>query len=383
LKVALVHDWLTGMRGGEKCLEVLCELFPRATLFTLFRGKNPLSPAIAGMEIRTSFLDRLPFIHRYYRLCLPLFPAAIEHLDLKGYDLVISSSFCAAKGVVAMPDSLHICYCYSPMRYAWDMRREYFSNGFGPARALLPFFLSRLRAWDATASLRVDSFIAISRHVQDRIRKYYRRGSTVIHPPVDCQRFRPADPGAKSGDHYLMVTALAPYKRVDLAVEAFNRSGKPLRIVGSGPGLKRLRKQARGNIEFLGWRSDDELRDHYQACRALVFPGEEDFGIAPLEAQASGKPVIAYGRGGALETIIPLPAERPTGVLFPEPTVESLERAVATLEANAGRFDPAEIRKNALRFDRPIFKERLKEFIERKVAAGLAGDREDACAPQV
>ncbi len=383
MKVALVHDWLTGMRGGEKCLEVLCELFPRATLFTLFRGKERMSRTIDGMETRTSFLQSFPLISRYYRHCLPLFPAAVEHLDLRGYDLVLSSSSCVAKGVVPMPDALHICYCYSPMRYAWDMRPEYFRRGRGPSRVLIPFILNYLRAWDVTASQRVDSFIAISIHVQKRIKKYYRRESTVIHPPVDCGFFHPDGAGTGDGGYYLMVTALAPYKRVDLAVEAFNRSGKPLRIVGGGPGLRHLRRKAGRNIEFLGWRSDEEVRSHYRGCRAFVFPGEEDFGIASLEAQAAGRPVIAYGRGGALETIVPFPREHPTGVLFDEPTAGSLLQAVETLEKNAGRFDPREIRENALGFDRAIFKERLGEFIRRKVEDHRSPDREGCHAPEV
>jgi len=365
LKVALVHDWLTGMRGGEKCLEILCELYPEADLYTLLSVRDRLSGFIKGMKIKPSFIQKLPMASRHYRYYLPLFPTAIEKFDLKAYDLVISTSHCVAKGVLPAPDALHISYCFTPMRYIWDMHFEYFEASDHKLKNLfISFFSNYLRLWDVTSSARVDDFIAISRHVQKRIKKFYRRESTVIYPPVDCDFFCPSAPPERREDYYLMVTAMAPYKRLDIAIQAFNRLGKPLLIIGDGQGLKSLKKMAKKNIEFLGWQSDEKVKNHYRGCRAFIFPGEEDFGIAPIEAQACGSPVIAYERGGLLESVIPFPEENPTGVLFNRPTPESLITAVELFERKMDRFDGRHARENALRFNKKRFREEIRSFIE-------------------
>jgi glycosyltransferase involved in cell wall biosynthesis len=369
VKVALVHDWLTGMRGGERVLEVLCQLYPEADLYTLLHVKNRLSDVIEGMRIKTSFVQRLPMVSKYYRYYLPLFPTAVEQFDLRGYDLILSSSHCAAKGILPMPGSLHISYCHTPMRYVWDVHYDYFKDsGKGLKNFLAAAMSNYLRIWDVTSSQRVDEFIANSRFVQQRIKKYYRRESVVIHPPVKGDYFQPSK-SAKEGDYFLMVTAFVPYKRVDLAVEAFSRTGKSLLIVGDGHGMGNLKKGAGKNIEFLGWQGDEKIREYYQGCRALIFPGKEDFGITPVEAQACGKPVIAYGEGGALETIRPFPGERPTGVFFEQPTAESLIGAVHLFERNRDRFDPQAIRNHALLFDHKTFREKIRSFVEEKYRA--------------
>lgn len=369
------------MRGGERVLEVLCELYPEADLYTLIYFKNPLSRTIERMKIKTSFIQRFPGVSKYYRYYLSFFPAAIEHFDLRGYDLVISSSHCVAKGVLPMPESLHISYCHTPMRYVWDMQFEYFKKSGNPLQNLLISTLANyLRIWDVTSSQRVDAFIANSRYVQQRIKKYYRRESTVIYPPVNCDFFQPSG-GSQKSDYFLMVTALVPYKRVDLAIEAFNRLGKPLLIVGDGQGMKDLKKRAKSNIKFLGWQSDEKVRDYYQGCRALIFPGKEDFGITPMEAQACGRPVIAYGEGGVLETVRPFPQESPTGVFFDEPTADSLIQAVDLFEKNRDRFDPQVIRKKALPFDQKVFREKIRSFVEENYQAFQAslGKGESSC----
>jgi len=365
MQVALIQDWLTGMRGGEKCLEVFCELFPEATLFTLLHKRGALSPTIERMKIRTSFVQRFPKAEAWYRNYLPFFPAAIEEFDLREFDLVLSSSHCVAKGIIPAPNALHLCYCHTPMRYIWDVYHHYFGREQvgALARLALPYFANYLRLWDVASSQRVDHFIANSQHVQRRIRRYYRREAEVIHPPVDTAQF----PLAEGHDgYYLIVSALVPYKRVDLAVEAFNRLGERLVIIGDGPGLKALQKIARQNIEFIGWQDQIALVSYYTRCRALIFPGEEDFGIVPLEAQACGKPVIAYASGGALETVKGPRLEESicTGVFFDQPTPESLIDAVHRLAAID--FDPRQIRRHALQFDREIFKAKIKRFVTEK-----------------
>jgi glycosyltransferase involved in cell wall biosynthesis len=353
------------MRGGEKCLEILCELYPEADLYTLLCVKDRLSESIAGMNIKSSFIQKLPMASRYYRYYLPLFPTAIEKFDLKGYDLVISTSHCVAKGVLSAPDALHISYCFTPMRYIWDMHFEYFEATDHKFKNLfISFFSNYLRLWDVTSSARVDDFIAISKHVQKRIRKFYRRESTIIYPPVDCDFFCPSVSADKKGDYYLMVTAMAPYKRVDIAIEAFNQLGKSLLIIGEGQGLRSLKKMAKKNIEFFGWQSDEKVRNYYRGCRAFIFPGEEDFGIAPVEAQACGSPVIAYARGGILESVVPFPQENPTGIFFNHPTPESLITAVELFERKMDQFDSRLTRENALRFDKKRFREEMSSFIE-------------------
>jgi glycosyltransferase involved in cell wall biosynthesis len=387
-RVALVHDWLTGMRGGEKCLEAMCELFPDATLFTLLHRRGHLSPAIERMEIRTSWIQRVPGWQRLYRHLLPLYPAAIESFDLRGYDLVISSSHCVAKGVRAAPGATHLCYCYTPMRYAWDQYGHYFAPERLSwwSRPLIPRLIGRMRVWDVATANRPHRYAAISRHVAGRIRDYYGREADVIYPPVDLAAFTPelaaaAAPGG--GGYYLMVNAFAPYKRVDLAVEAFNGLGAELRIVGNGQEEARLRALAKPNVTFLGWVGPERLREAYAGCRAFVFAAEEDFGITPVEAQACGRPVIALGRGGALETVVPHPgypapgawpagAGAPTGVLYPEQTAESLADAVRFFEAHERDFDPRAIRASVQRFDRPRYLAEFKDWVERHARGARA-----------
>ncbi|MBI5491476.1 MAG: glycosyltransferase [Deltaproteobacteria bacterium] len=375
MKAAIVHDWLTGMRGGEKVLEALCEVLPQADIFTLLHSPGSVSRVIESRRIRTSFIQRMPGARRFYRSYLPLFPLAIEALDLSGYDLVISSSHCAAKGVIPPPGALHISYIHTPMRYVWDMYREYFGGARGLKAAAIGLFAHYLRLWDSASSSRVDHFIANSAFVARRVEKFYRRGSEVIHPPVDCSAFPVLK--SPSRDYYLIVSAFAPYKRLELAISAFDRLGRRLVLTGAGPQSeeKRLKRIAGPNVEFLGWKSQDELASLYGNCRALIFPGEEDFGIVPLEAASSGRPVIAFGKGGALETIIPLSAKGapPTGVFFSEQTPGALTSAVRLFEENEERFDPASIRAHALRFDREIFKEKVGGFITTRYNEHISG----------
>jgi len=374
MKVALVHDWLTGMRGGEKVLEVFCELFPDAHLYTLLHNRGSLSNTIEDMDIRTSFIQKLPLIKKRYRHLLPIFPTAIERFDLREYDLVLSSSHCVAKGVITGTDTLHICYCFTPMRYIWDLYNLYFGKERAGmiTRVATSLVLTHLRKWDVASNKRVDKFVAISRYIAERIKKNYGRDSDLIYPPVDCSYFKP---GLANDGFYLMVSPLAPNKRVDLAVEAFNTIGLPLIVIGSGQEESKLEKMAGKNIKLMGWQSDEIVREHYVNCKALIFPGVEDFGIVPLEAQACGKPVIAFGEGGALETIIPLDKEagnrneqlnNATGLFFHEQTTESLAQAVVRFEDVQGQFNEQAIRKNAESFDRAIFKDEFKKYIEKE-----------------
>jgi glycosyltransferase involved in cell wall biosynthesis len=362
-KVALVQDWLTGMRGGEKVLEVLCEQYPTATLFTLLHNEGAMSDIIERMEIRTSFIQNLPFKEERYRNYLPLFPPAIDSLDFSEYDLIISSSHCVAKGAKPREGALHICYCHTPMRYAWEMYDEYFGRGRAglSTRIAMSFFRKRLQEWDVRSSDRVHYFVANSENVARRIQSYYGRDSEVIHAPVDCSLFTASD---REEGYYLIVSALVPYKRVDLAIEAVQRLGERLVIVGTGPESEKLKRSARPTTEFLGWQEGAQLAKLYAGCKALIFPGVEDFGIVPLEAMASGKPVIAFGKGGALETVIDRP-EGGTGIFFYDQTVDAL---IGTLrKLGQYRFDPKFIRKHAEKFDRSVFQEKIKRFINDRV----------------
>jgi glycosyltransferase involved in cell wall biosynthesis len=367
MRVALVHDWLTGMRGGEKCLEVFCQLFPSADLYTLVYAPEKVSPTVRHMEIKTSFINRLPWAKRAYRYYLPLFPAAIEWFDLGSYDLVLSGSHCVAKGI--MPQrALHISYVHAPMRYVWDQHDSYFGADSGwTARTGMALCRSYLQRWDVRSSTRVDYFIANSKNVAAKIKNLYGRDAAVIYPPVDVEKFN-LHPDLQT--YYLIVSALVPYKRIDIAVEAFNRLRLPLKIVGEGPLRSRLRKLAQPNIEFLGWVNDQDLAALYGRCQALVFTGEEDFGIAPLEAQASGRPVIAYGRGGALETVLSpesASASEATGIFFSEPRAESLMAAVELFQRIRERFEPATMRRHACKFSRERFKAQMSDYIATRV----------------
>lgn len=354
--IALVHDWLVSMRGGEKVLEVLCELYPGSTLFTLVHRPGELSPAIERMEIRTSFLQRLPFGTSYYQHLLPLFPAAAASLDLGAFDLVISSSHAAAKAVRVRDGALHVSYCHTPMRYIWDQYDQYFGAGRAslPVRAAMAALRGPLQRWDVRSARRVDRFFANSRTVSERIRRIYGRESDVIHPPVETARFRAA---ARDDGYFLAVSALVPYKRIDLAVDACSRSGDRLVVAGSGAEEGRLKARAGPSVTFVGRADDDELRRLYEGCTALLFPGEEDFGIVPVEAMACGKPVIAFGAGGATETVL----EGITGLFFAEQTVDSLLAGIGRSRTIA--FDAGRIRAHALQFDRELFRERFSRAI--------------------
>ena len=357
-KVALVHDWLNGMRGGEKCLEVLCELFPDADVYTLIHEKGKLSNIIESMKISTSFIQHMPFGLKKYRHYLPLFPLAIEQFNLNGYDLIVSSSHCVAKGVKHDDSVYHISYVHSPMRYVWDQFDTYFRQ---PRTSMLVRIgaeatRSYLQRWDSKTSKRVDTFICNSQNIRRKIRDYYNRESQVIHPPVDLSFFRPG--GAKDS-FYLMVGAFAPNKRVDLAVKAFNQLKLPLKIAGRGQDEAYCRSIAEENIEFHGTLSNKKLLELYQQARALVFPGEDDFGITPLEAQACNTPVIAYASGGALETVTDQ-----TGIFFSEQKEESLCEAVQEMERSWKKFSPETFSNQTKLFRRENYKEQMAAAIQ-------------------
>jgi glycosyltransferase involved in cell wall biosynthesis len=365
-KVAIVHDWLTGMRGGEKVLEAICELYPDATLFTLVQVPGSVSPRIERHRIRTSAVQWLPGAGRRYRHYLPLFPAAVELFDLDEYDLVISSSHCAAKSVIRAGGATHVCYCHSPMRYAWDQFPAYFGpDQVGPVQSrLLRPVLARLARWDAATADRVDRYLANSLYVAGRIRRYYNRGSTIVYPPVDTAFYRPgeAPAGRSSGSSFLVVSALVPYKRIDIAIEACRLAGAPLKIVGRGPEEARLRALAGEDVEFLGWRTDEEIRDLYGRAAAVLLPGVEDFGMVPVEAQACGTPVVALRAGGACETV----EDEATGVLVDEESAESFAAGLSRVRGLT--LDRGAIRANAERYSR----ERFMTGFEAAIAAALA-----------
>ncbi|MFH0988563.1 MAG: glycosyltransferase [bacterium] len=364
LRIALVHDWLTGMRGGEKVLEVLCELYPQATLFTLLHNKGSVSSTIESHELRTSFIDRLPLKTTRYRHYLPLFPLAIESFDFHDYDLILSTSHCVAKGALPATNALHICYCHTPMRYVWELYDEY----FGPGRAgfimrtAMAVVAPKLRAWDVNTCNRVHYFLANSRNVANRIQYYYHRSADILCAPVDMEKFQLSK---QDDGYFLIVSALVPYKRIDLAIEAFRFRPERLIIVGRGPESEKLQAMAPKNVEFLGWQSDEELVRLYSRCHALLFPGVEDFGIVPLEAMACGKPIIALGEGGALETVVG-EGDHPTGVFFREQTVQALLAAMEQLQSRS--FNPSAIRSHAALFNRDSFKKKIADYIEEKIA---------------
>jgi glycosyltransferase involved in cell wall biosynthesis len=362
-RVAIVHDWLTGMRGGERVLEALLDLFPDAEIYTLLHVPGSVSRRIETRPIHSSFVQRLPFAATRYRTYLPLFPAALERLDLSGFDLVLSSSHCVAKGATARAEALHVCYCHSPMRYVWDQYHAYFGPGRASAatRAAMRLLAPRLRRWDTKSAQRPTRLVANSAFVRDRIRMYWQRHADVVHPPVDVGRFTAT---ARREDWYLIVAALVAYKRIDLAVRAFSRDGRRLVIVGEGPELDRLRALAAPGVTFTGRLSDEQVAALMARCRALVVPGVEDFGIATVEAQAAGAPVIAYGRGGSLETVMPYAPDNPcgTGILFDEPSAAALAAAVSRFERLS--FDPAAAVSNAQRFRVELFHERMRAQVD-------------------
>lgn len=362
MKIALVHDWLTGMRGGEKVLLELLRLFPAADVFTLLWKRGSVSPEIEARVRQTSFLDRLPRVTDAYRYYLPLFPAAVRSLDLAGYDLVISSSHAVAKGVRAPAGAMHVSYVHTPMRYLWESSADYFQFGRGRwwKRAALGAIAPWLRHFDRESASGVNFFIANSENVRGRIRRIYGADAKVIYPPVNTSLFTPGGE-ASAGDYYLVASSLEPYKRIDLAVDAFARGRRRLVIAGQGTLEGQLRARARraphAPLEFLGEVSDEKLRDLYRHCRALIFPGLDDFGMTPVEAQACGRPVVCYGAGGALETVI----DGETGVHFPSQTSTALLDAVERLEKTP--WDAARIRAHSLRFSRERFQDEMRRFL--------------------
>jgi glycosyltransferase involved in cell wall biosynthesis len=359
-RVALVHDWLTGMRGGEKCLEVLCQAFPQAVLYTLIHRRGSTSPAIESMIIRTSPLQKVPGIFRHYRHLLPVMPLAASTWKPKNVDVVISLSHCVAKSVQAPPGVPHVCYCFTPMRYAWQGREAYL-EGWDKRpirRALARTLLDRLREWDRKTAQRVSHFVAISDTIRERIALCYHRDSVVIPPPVDTEFYTPEPANQDREDFYLVVSALVPYKRIDQAVAACTRLDRRLIVIGAGPERERLESIAGPTITFLGWQPDEVIRDHYRRCRALLFPGEEDFGIVPVEALACGAPVIALGRGGAAETV-----DNSIGRLYHEPSTAALEAALEAWEAEGFPHDPQSARRRAEEYGLSLFRDRILGLI--------------------
>ena len=368
-RIAFVHDWLTGMRGGEKVLEALCERYPDAEVFTLLHVRGSVSAIIERAPIHHSLLQYLPGVRRYYRECLPLFPVLVEQFDLERFDLVISSSHCVAKSVIVRPEAVHVCYCHTPMRYAWDQFDAY----FGPERlgrvgsAVARPVLAALARWDRATAGRVHRYVTNSQHVARRIGRYYNREASVVYPPVDTDFFKPdaSVPVDKLG--CLIVSALVPYKRVEIAIDACRLAGVPLAIVGGGPDrprLERLAAQSSADVTFLGRLDDDQVRDQYNRAALVLMPGEEDFGIVPVEAQACGRPVIALGRGGACETIVP----GETGILVDEPTPVAF--ATAIRDGLAHRFDTDAIRRHAERFGRSRFGDEMTAIVDEAVREG-------------
>jgi glycosyltransferase involved in cell wall biosynthesis len=357
MRIALVHDWLNQVGGAEVVLENLVALYPSAPVYTSIYCPDAMPPHYAEWDIRPSWMNHLPWIKRHHQPFLPLYPLAFESLDLSQYDVVLTNKSGFCHGVITSPDTLHVCYCLTPTRYVWRYRDYVQQEELGIlARTVLVPVLSRLRVWDRLAADRVDRFIAISTEIQRRILKYYRRESVIIHPPVDTTRFSPSP---SHDDYYLVVGRQIPYKRLDLAVQACSRLGLPLKVSGLGRDHERLKSLAGPTVEFLGRVPDDELPDLLARCRAFLFPGAEDFGIAPVEAMAAGRPVIAYAYGGALETVI----EGVSGTLFHEQTVESLCGALEGFDA--GTYDPWTIRRHAERFDAAAFRSKISDFVTR------------------
>ncbi len=377
-RVALVHDWLTSMRGGEKCLEVLCEIFPDADLYTLLYVPGSLTPTIEDRRIITSFVQRLPWAERIYRWALPLMPRAIESFDLSGYDLVLSTSHCVAKGAVPASNALSVCYCHTPMRYVWDRFDDYFGGKPAPLRWAIGLAAARLRRWDVATAGRVHRWLANATIVRRRILDYYgvpEDSVAIVHPPVDTARFRPgvADPppGLTSGGYDLVVSALVPYKRVDLAVTAARRAGRHLVIVGRGPEEGRLRRLAEtapgpGRVTFTAALPSEALPGYYAHCRAFLFPGLEDFGITPLEATACGRPVVAYRAGGTLDTVV----EGLNGIFVAEQSAAAFADALADPRLD-GAWDTEAMVAHAARFGR----ERYRDEMVRELAAAWARHR--------
>jgi glycosyltransferase involved in cell wall biosynthesis len=378
MRVAIVHHWFVSLAGGERVAETIASIFPTADVFTLFLDKQKIPPGLQDRKITTSFLDRNPVARKVHRHFLPLYPLAVEMLDLSGYDLVISSDSGPVKGVLTDPGSTHICYCHSPMRYLWDGHAAYLRDMSPLMKPIFGLTSHYVRNWDYSAAQRVDHFIANSNYVAGRIRKYYRRESTVIHPPINTSHSFLAE---KHEDYYLAVGRLVPYKRTDILIDACRKLGRKLVIAGDGPEIKQLQKKGASNVEFLGEVEDAQLINLYAKCRALLFAADEDFGMVPLEAQSYGRPVIAFGKGGSLETVVgtfhptgeeQTAGEKPlTGVFFREQTADSLAKAILSFESAESTFLPPQIQAHARGFDTSIFVDRMRRYIS-AVMSGTA-----------
>ena len=365
MKVAIVHDFLNQYGGAERVLDALHEAFPDAPIFTSIFLPDNFPPRFASWDIRTSFMQRLPWLRSHFKTYLPLYPLAFAQVDVRGFDIILSSSSAFAKGVRIPKGARHLCYCYTPMRFVWD-RDKYLRNEPMPKviKPLLAVLLAALKQWDLYTSRRVDLFVAISAHIQQRIGRAYGVGSEIIYPPAEVESIQP---GGQPGDYYLVVSRLTPYKQIELAIQACEALGRPLKVVGKGPHEGALRRLAGSHTQFLGGVSFDELKGLLAGARAFIFPGEEDFGIAPVEAMAAGRPVIALGSGGALETVV----DGQTGILFPEPSVASLMGAIQQFETRS--FDAQQIRRQAERFSRGAFVQRIRARVE-QLAAGRDPD---------
>lgn len=365
MKFALVHDWLVTIGGAEKALEAIYELYP-TDVYTLLKAEETLKGSIfEKANIKTSFIQKMPKATKLYRNYLPLFPFAIEQFDLSSYDVIISSSHAVAKGVLTNSNQLHICYCHTPIRYAWDLYQEYLRESAldkGLKSMLARYFLHKIRLWDVVSANRVDYFIAISNYIAKRIKKVYRKDAKVIYPPVEADKF---EVYTKKENFYLTASRLVPYKRIDLIVKAFSKMpDKKLVVIGDGPDFEKIKQVASKNVEMLGYQPFHALRDYMSKAKAFIFAAEEDFGIVPVEAQACGTPVIAYAKGGALETVV----DGESGLFFKSQTIEDVVGAVKKFEAMEDSFDAFKIRKNAERFNKDRFKKEFKEFVEQKTA---------------
>ena len=359
MKVAIIHYWLVNMRGGEKVIEALLDIYPKADIYTHVIDPDKISNKINQRVVGTTFIQKLPKAAKHYQKYLPLMPYALEQLDLRHYDLIISSESGPAKGVITSPNALHICYCHSPMRYVWDMYHDYTENFSTFKKIIVASLTHRLRLWDLASSYRVDHFIANSSFVQKRIKKFYHRDSEIIFPPINTDDFYSTD---KKADYYLIVSQLVKYKNTQLAIDAFNENKKKLVIIGIGAELDSLKRNANKNITFLGHQSFTTIKDYYAQSKALIFPGIEDFGMVPVEAMASGCPVIALAKGGALDSVV----DNETGVFFSDETVASLNQAIEYFESNQNTFSSEKIVKHTQQFDSKVFKQQFSSFVQKK-----------------
>lgn len=357
-KVAIVHDWLTNYGGAERVIEIFCEIFPDAPIYTLVYDKNNMEDKFPEKKVKTSFIQKIPFSEKIYTKMLPLMPRAFESFDLNDYDIVLSSSSSCAKGVITGPETMHVSYIHSPMRYAWDLYHEYYNETGLLSKIFMNLFMINIRQWDIINTTRIDHLLANSSFVKRRIKKYYKREAKVIYPPVNTDFFRPSNENKEN--YYFIVSRFVPYKKIDLAIKAFNEMGKKLIVAGSGSQEDYLKKIAKSNIKFVGRVSDQKLKEYYQNCKALIFCAKEDFGIIPVEAQACGKPVIAYGKAGALETV----ENNKTGVFFKNQTVKDLKIAVNKFENNS--FSKNYIRNHSEKFSNQRFVSEIHDYVLEK-----------------